>query len=79
MCPLSLPPDFAFCLRVRTRDDVKLKSKVTNTFTSNAFIVVVFATMIGTSVSDASLVNKLFDAPCEHVLASLVPSMRERR
>ena len=58
---LSLPPDFAFCLRVRRRGDVKLERNATNTLMSNAAIVDFSATMFDTSVSDISSDNNFFN------------------
>ena len=58
---LSLPPDFAFCLRVRRRGDVKLEGNAINTMMSNAAIVDFSVTMFGTSVSDISSDNNFFN------------------
>ena len=61
-CPLSLPSDFAFCLRVRRRGGVKLQGNATtNSFMSDASIVNFFATMIGTLIIDILLVDKFFN------------------
>ena len=59
-CPLSLPPDCAFCLRVRRHGDVKLQGNATDSFVSNASIVDFFATMIGISIIDILLVDRFF-------------------
>ena len=59
-CPLSLPSDFAFCLRVRRRGGLKLQGDATtNSFMSDATIVNFFATMIGTLIIDILLVEQV--------------------